>query len=101
MVPDGEILVVEAIKLLESGLRSVCDEIWVVVAPREEMLRRLEARGMSRAESEMRLRSQRSEDEFRSAADVVIENDGDREATRARVRRAWDAKATGRPSSGS
>ncbi|HYK99073.1 MAG TPA: dephospho-CoA kinase [Candidatus Acidoferrales bacterium] len=101
MLKDGDVLVVEAIKLLESGLRSVCDEIWVVVAPREEMLRRLEARGMSRAESEMRLRSQRTEDEFRSAADVVIENDGDRDATRARVRRAWDAKATGRPSSGS
>ena len=96
MLKDGDVLVVEAIKLLESGLRSVCDEIWVVIAPREEMLRRLEARGMSRAESEMRLRSQRTDDEFRSAADVVIENDGDRDATRARVRRAWDAKSTGR-----
>ena len=89
MLKEDDVLVIEAIKLLESGLRNVCDEIWVVVAPREEMLRRLEARGLGRAEAEMRLRSQRSEEEFRSAAGVVIENDADRERTRERVREAW------------
>ena len=89
MLRDGDVLVIEAIKLLESGLRNVCDEIWVVVAPREEMLRRLEARGLPRAEAEMRLRSQRSEAEFRTAADVVIENDAGRERTAERVREAW------------
>jgi len=89
MLKDGDVLVVEAIKLLESGLRNVCDEIWVVFTPREESLRRLEARGLSRAEAEMRLRSQRSEEEFRSAADVVIENDADRDRTKALVRDAW------------
>ena len=100
MLKDGDTLVVEAIKLLESGLRNVCDEIWVVTAQREEMLRRLEARGMRRPEAEMRLRSQRSEEEFRSAADVVIENDADRERTKERVRAAWmRAPTTGRGSS--
>ena len=100
MLKDGDTLVVEAIKLLESGLRNVCDEIWVVTAPREDMLRRLEARGMRRPEAEMRLRSQRSEEEFRSAADVVIENDADRERTKERVRAAWmRAPTTGRGSS--
>jgi dephospho-CoA kinase len=89
MLKDGDVLVVEAIKLLESGLRNVCDEIWVVVAPREESLRRLEARGLSRPEAEMRLRSQRSEEEFRSAAGVVIENDADRDRTKEQVRDAW------------
>ncbi len=89
MLKDEDVLVVEAIKLLESGLRNICDQIWVVVAPREEMLRRLEARGLPRAEAEMRLRSQRTEEEFRSAADIVIENDADRERTKERVREAW------------
>jgi hypothetical protein len=28
-------------------------------------------------------------EEFRAAADVVIENDADRDATRAKVREAW------------
>jgi len=75
MLRAGEVLVIEAIKLLESGLRNVCDEIWVVIAPREVMLERLAARGMSRAEAELRLRNQYSEEEFRSAADVIIESD--------------------------
>ena len=89
MLKDGDVLVVEAIKLLESGLRSICDEIWVVVAPREEMLRRLGERGLGRAEAEMRLGSQRTMEEFLAAADVVIENDADRDRARAQVQEAW------------
>lgn len=93
MLKDDEVLVVEAIKLLESGLRNICDEIWVVVTARETLLSRLEARGLGRAEAELRLRSQRSEEEFRAAADVVIENDADRDRTRDLVRDAWSKRA--------
>jgi dephospho-CoA kinase len=89
MLREGEVLVVEAIKLLESGLRNVCDEIWVVVAPRELMLERLAARGMPRAEAELRLGSQASEKEFRSAADVLIENGAGRDRIKDRVRSEW------------
>lgn len=89
MLREGEILVIEAIKLLESGLRNVCDEIWVVTAPRAVMLERLAARGVSRAEAELRLRNQYSEEEFRSAADVVIENDAGRDQIKDRVRAEW------------
>ena len=90
MLPEDAILVVEAIKLLDSPLRSSYDEIWVVVAPREVMLERLAGRGMPTFEAEARLRHQRSEEEFRKAADVVIENSGDREATRAQVGAAYE-----------
>ena len=38
----------------------------------------------------MRLARQASDEEFRAAADVVIVNDGDRDATRARVRESWE-----------
>ena len=89
MLREHEVLVVEAIKLLESGLRNVCDEVWVVLAPHEVMLDRLEVRGMSRAEAQMRLANQHTEDEFRSAADVVIENGADRDRTKERVRVEW------------
>lgn len=91
MLADDAILVVEAIKLLDSAMRNSYDEIWVVVAPRDAMIARLRERGMSQLEAETRLRHQRSEDDFRQAADVVIENAGDREATRTQVRAAWDA----------
>jgi dephospho-CoA kinase len=90
MLNDGDVMVVEAIKLLESDLRNVCDEIWVVLAPRPLLLERLRARGLPQAEADMRLARQSTEGEFRAAADVVIENDGGRDATRVRVRDAWD-----------
>jgi len=90
MVPGGGVLVVEAIKLLESSLRNACDEVWVVVAPREATIERLAGRGVSRAEAEARLRNQSAEDQFRSAANVLIENTGDREATRTQVRAAYE-----------
>jgi dephospho-CoA kinase len=54
------------------------------------LLERLSARGLPKAEAEMRLSRQATEEEFRAAADVVILNDGDRDATRARVREAWE-----------
>jgi dephospho-CoA kinase len=90
MLLENDVMIVEAIKLLESDLRNVCNEIWVVLAPRPLLVERLRARGLPQAEAEMRLARQSTEDEFRAAAGVVIENDGDRDATRARVREAWD-----------
>ncbi len=93
MLKGDDVLVVEAIKLLESGLRNICDEIWVVLAPREEMLRRLGERGLVRAEAEMRLGSQHSLEEFLAAADVVIENDADRDQTKERVQEAWTRRS--------
>ncbi|HEV8534415.1 MAG TPA: dephospho-CoA kinase [Candidatus Limnocylindria bacterium] len=105
MLPADAVLVVEAIKLLEGELAKACDRIWVVVAPQEAMIERLEARGMRRREAELRLAQQLDEARFRGAADTVIENDGDRDRTRQRVREAWDelrrARAGSSPGSGS
>ena len=89
MLPAEQTLVVEAIKLLETSLRSVCDRIWVVLAPRDQLLSRLAQRGMSDAGVAARLSAQASENEFRRAADVLIENNGDRDALRAAVAAAW------------
>ena len=89
MLPAEQTLVVEAIKLLETSLRSVCDRIWVVLAPRDQLLSRLAQRGMSDVGVAARLSAQASENEFRRAADVLIENNGDRDALRAAVATAW------------
>lgn len=46
---NQKVIVIEAIKLLESDLRNVCDVIWTVNAPQELQIRRLmDKRGMSR-----------------------------------------------------
>jgi len=101
MLADDAILVVEAIKLLDSVMRGSYDEIWVVLAPRDVMMERLRERGMSAGEAEARLRHQRSDAEFRARAHVVIESAGDREATRTQVRAAYEAsKARARSSRG-
>lgn len=91
MVRDNEILVVEAIKLLDTPLRRACDRLWVVVAPRQALLSRLAGRGVDEEDALRRLRSQSSEEEFVAAADAVIVNDGDREALRQAVIAAWEA----------
>ena len=89
MLKERDVLVVEAIKLLESGLKNACDEVWVVLAPRETMLERLEKRGLPRGEAELRLRSQYSEAQYRKAADVLIENGQGRDQLEDRVRAEW------------
>lgn len=89
MLPDDQILVVEAIKLIETSLHNACDRVWVVLAPRDRLALRLSSRGMDEAAVTARLRSQASDDDYRSAAHAVIENDSDRDALRIAVTAAW------------
>ena len=89
MLPDDQILVVEAIKLVETSLRNACDRVWVVIAPLDQLSARLATRGMDEVGVAARLGSQASVDAFLRAADVVIENDGDRDALRAAVTAVW------------
>ncbi len=87
-----EVAVVDAVKLIEAGIADRCDEVWVVTCPEEEQLRRLmEYRGWSRQEALLRIRAQPSQEEKVARADVVIDNSGRTEETRAQVRSAWGA----------
>jgi dephospho-CoA kinase len=80
----------EAIKLIESGAAERCDELWVVVAPRELQIERLvRSRGLSREEAALRVDSQPPQEEKVARADVVLVNDGDLEALRERVSEEW------------
>ena len=84
------VVVVEAIKLLESPLAKDCDAVWVVDAPLEVQLRRLmDGRAMSEAEARGRLGHQSPQDVKRNLADVVIDNGGLLEDTRRQVQAAW------------
>ncbi len=82
--------VVEAAILLEAGWRPLVDEVWVVSAAAETVRARLAAsRGLSAEEVDARVAKQMPDAERRAAADVVIENDADREALRARLHDLW------------
>ncbi len=84
------IIVVEAIKLLESKLSIICDTVWATFAPEFIQKNRLmQKRGMSEAESLQRIRSQTLQEIKTSAADVVIQNTGSFEDTWKQVVAAW------------
>ena len=95
---DNTVLVVEAIKLLESPLWLLCGTVWVVTASRAVLLERLaRERGMAAGEAVARLAAQADDATFRAQADLVIENDGDRAALARAVERAWAALASSSP----
>ena len=85
-----EVIVIEAIKLLEGSLKDRVDAVLVVDAAPETQLRRLmERRGMSEAEALRRIQAQNPQSEKLRLADVIISNDGDVAETLAQVERAW------------
>ena len=68
----------------------MCDEIWLVIAPREEVIKRVETqRGLKREQTEARIKSQLSDEQRRKEAKVVIDNSGTPEELRERVSQLW------------
>ena len=87
---EADVVVIEAIKLLEGGLRGAVDAVWVVDAPPASQLSRLiEGRGMTKARAEQRIAAQNSQADKLAAADVIIRNDGTPAETRAQIQAAW------------
>lgn len=89
--PGPEVLVLDAIKLIEAGIADHCDVVWVVDADRETRIRRvMERNKVDRAEAERRVDAQPPQEEKLARADVVIDNGGSLEETEAQVRAAWE-----------
>jgi dephospho-CoA kinase len=71
------VIVLEAIKLLESELRASCDSIWVTDAPQAVQVERLmRKRNLSREEATQRVQAQPAQQDKLAAANVVIRNSG-------------------------
>jgi dephospho-CoA kinase len=84
------VVVIEAIKLLESGLRNLCDSIWVTDAPQHVQIERLiRKREMSPETALQRVHSQSAQKQKLAAADVVITNTGSYENLWKQVNAAW------------
>jgi dephospho-CoA kinase len=85
-----DVVVVEAIKLLESPLREKIDSLWVTTSSEDNQLLRLATkRNMTTRDARQRMTSQSSQREKIAAADVVIENNGSFEDTWKQVQTAW------------
>jgi dephospho-CoA kinase len=87
----GQVAVLEAIKLIESGMHHRCDELWVVTCSREQQVKRLmETRGLSQSEAELRIDAQPPQQEKLALASTIIDNGADLQATQAQVQREWE-----------
>src|SRR5579885_456425 len=85
-------IVIEAAILIEANWQPPFDEIWLVVAPKDRVIERVELeRGLKPAQTEARIRAQLSDDERRKHATEVIVNDGTIAELRGKVTRLWEA----------
>ncbi len=85
-----DVVVVEAIKLLETDLRSACDSIWVTYASPEIQLRRLtQYRKMTPEEAQKRILAQSPQEDKIKEADILIKNVGTFEDTWFQVLNSW------------
>jgi len=84
------VIVIEAIKLLESNLAAGCDTIWVVNAPESlQMSRLMHKRNFTEAGARLRIQAQESQAGKLRAAKVVIHNDGNFDNAWEQVQAAW------------
>jgi dephospho-CoA kinase len=85
-----QVIVIEAIKLLESDLRNRCDTIWVTDAPQQVQVERLmRKRGMSQEEALQRVQVQSAQKEKVAAAQIVVTNNGSYDDLWKQVSDAW------------
>ena len=86
------VVVLDAVKLIESGHANRCDEVWVVVASPDVQVTRLMARNrLPEAEARRRVDAQAPLGSKLARADRVIDNSGTLEHTREQVLAAWRA----------
>ncbi len=84
------VVVIEAIKLLESELRKKCDTIWVTDAPEDIQIERLiRKRNLAREDAQQRIGLQAAQGDKTAAANVVIRNTGSYDDLWKQVTNAW------------
>jgi dephospho-CoA kinase len=84
------VVVIEAIKLLETDLRSKCDTIWVTDATQALQVERLvRKRGLTQEDALQRIHSQSGQKEKLASAKVIINNNGSYEELWKQVNDAW------------
>lgn len=87
---DVKTAVLDAPLLIEIGLHSTVDELWVVTVDPETRIKRvMERDNLPREASQARIAAQMPQEEKIRLADVIIENNGTFEQLRAAVATLW------------
>lgn len=85
-----QVVVIEAIKLLEGDLRKACDSIWVTNAPEVIQVERLvRKRGFTREQAQERVHAQSPQSAKVNMANIVITNTGSYDDLWKQVSEAW------------
>ncbi|HZC44894.1 MAG TPA: dephospho-CoA kinase [Candidatus Acidoferrum sp.] len=88
-------IVVEAAILIEANWQALFDEIWLVRAPREQVVTRIEIqRGLKPSETEARIRAQLPDQERAKHATLTIENNGSLVELRDLLKTVWSKALT-------
>lgn len=88
----ASIMAIDAVKLIEAGFDRDCDEVWVVLADRDQQIARLMRRNdLTIDDATRRVDAQPPLASKLDRADVVIDNRGSIAATLDQVDRAWKA----------
>lgn len=89
---EAQVVMLEAIKLLEGPLKEAVDQVWVADCPPETQLQRLlVCRGMDETEARGRIAAQAPQADKVAQADVVIDTSGLMTDTEAQFADAWQA----------
>ena len=89
---SAPVVVLDAIRLLESGIAEQCDTVWVVVCDRELQLQRLQSsRGLTREQAALRIAAQRPAAEKLRHANAVITNNASLDDLLRQIESAWAA----------
>jgi dephospho-CoA kinase len=93
-----KVVVIEAIKLLETNLADMCDSIWVTYTPPEIQLQRLmQNRNMTEKDARQRIASQIPQESRFSRATVIIKNVSTFHQTWRQVTTEWQRHVPTKP----
>ena len=90
-IATQKVIVVEAIKLIESGMHTDYDSLWVTTTlPENQLARLVKDRKMSEGDARQRMTAQSPQDQKTRLADVVIANNGSFTDTWQAVSMQWE-----------
>jgi dephospho-CoA kinase len=88
---DAKVIVLDAPVLLEANAKNLVDEVWVVVADEDNVIKRAAGRtGLREEQIRDRIRAQMSKSERIKNAQVIIYNDGTPEDLRGKIKKLWE-----------
>lgn len=84
------VVAVDAVKLFESSLASICDQVWIVTSsPEQQVARLIDRNSLSLEDARRRVTAQPAIKPKLQHANTIIDNTGSIEATHDQVDAAW------------